>query len=327
MPEQDLYAVLGVARNADADTIKKAFRAAALRFHPDRNPGNKAAEDQFKAVNRAYEVLSDPQRKQMYDQFGDVALRDGFDPSQFRHSQGPWSAGGGVNMGDLFGQGFGGAGGGTPADFSQIFDQFFQGQRPSSVPGGGPGRGGFGGPGAGARATGRNLEAEISVDLPTAVRGGEISINFNGQPLRVRIPSGVRPGARVRVPGKGMPSPAGPPGDLILTLRIAEHPFFVIEGDDLGVRIPLTLLEAWRGARVKIPTPDGEVVVKTPPRANSGMKLRVRGKGMPATQQQPAGDLIVTLMIALPPNVPAADALMAQLENVYLGDPRADLRF
>ncbi len=317
MPEQDLYAALGVARNADADTIKKAFRAAAMRYHPDRNPGNKPAEDRFKAVNRAYEVLSDPQRRQMYDQYGEVSLREGFDPSHLRQSRGPWSTGGAVNIEDLFG------GGGQPQgpDVSQIFDQFFQGGR-------GPGMGGFGGPGRpGPRSQGRNLEAEISVDLPTAVRGGEISINFNGQPLRVRIPSGVKPGAKVRVPGRGMAAPAGAPGDLILTLRIQEHPFFSIEGDDLCVRVPLTLLEAWRGARVRVPTPDGEVVVKTPPRANSGMKLRVRGKGLPGTAQHPAGDLIVTLLLALPPDVPATDALMTQLENVYLGDPRAELRF
>jgi len=317
MAEQDLYAALGVPRNADADTIKKAFRAAALRYHPDRNPGNKPAEERFKAVNRAYEVLSDPQRRQMYDQFGEVSLRDGFDPNHFRASRAPgWGQGPG-NLDDLFG---GGAAHGP--DVSQIFDQFFQ-QGRGPVAGGG-----FGGQGRpGARPAGRSLEAEVTVDVPTAVRGGEISVNFNGQPLRVRIPAGVKPGAKVRVPGRGVPSSSGPPGDLMLTIRLQDHPFFSIEGDDLCVRVPLTLLEAWRGARVRVPTPDGEVVVKTPPRANSGMKLRVRGKGLLGTAQQPAGDLIVTLLVSLPPDVPAAEALMTQLENVYLGDPRAELRF
>ncbi|MBL8603852.1 MAG: J domain-containing protein [Myxococcales bacterium] len=329
MADHDYYAALGVARNADADAIKKAFRTAALKYHPDRNPGDKVAEERFKAVNRAHEVLSDPQKRQLYDQFGEAGLREGFDPERFRQ-QSAWGPGGNIpNVEDIFG----GAGGGA-VDFSQIFDQFFQGGRGGPMPGGARRPGGPGGPGVppGHRgpmpgAQGRNLEAEISVDLATALRGGEITVNFNQQPLRVRIPAGVKPGARLRVPGKGVASPMGAPGDLMLVIQIKEHPFFWIEGEELHVRVPLTMLEAWRGARVRVPTPDGEVMVKTPPRANSGARLRVRGKGLPANGQRGATDLMVHLEVALPPDVPAIEAMMIQLENVYLGDPRAELKF
>jgi DnaJ-class molecular chaperone len=320
MGQKDYYEILGVSRNADADAIKKAYRTLALKHHPDRNPGNKKAEETFKAVNQAYDALSDPKKKSLYDQFGEMGLREGFNADQFRQYQHAAGSGaGGVPFEDLFG----GAGG----DPSSIFEQFF---------GGGMGGAGvhvnMGGRRGGSRSreavAGRDLESSVRIDLATAVRGGEVSISVHGTAVTVKIPPGTRSGQRLRLSGKGMPSPTnGRPGDLVLAIQVNEHPSFWIEGNDLHVRIPVTIPEAWRGARVKVPTPTGDVTVRVPAHTNSGAKLRLKGKGMPHAKGGEAGDLLGHIEIVLPADGASLDDAMQAIEHAHTTDPRAELKF
>lgn len=321
MAEKDLYAILGVARNADADTIKKAYRKLALQHHPDRNPDNKREEELFKTINHAYEALSDPKKRALYDEFGELGLKEGFDPQRVRQYQRWQAAGhGGPSIEDLFG--------GAPeegvVDFSSIFGQFFQGQ-----PGGGArrrrGAGGVSFETEGP-TRGPNLEGDIRIDLAQALRGGEMSLNIHGETIKVRIPPGAKDGSRLRIPGKGVPAPGGRAGDLMLTVHIEPHPSFWLEDDDLHVRIPITVAEAWKGAKVKVPTPEGEVVVRVPAKTNSGTKLRIRAKGVPGRGHHPPSDLIAHVEIVLPPHSASTDEAIDALEQAYTADPRADLR-
>lgn len=318
MSERDFYQLLGVPRTADADTIKKAYRALALKHHPDRNPGNKKAEETFKQINQAYDALSDPKKKALYDEFGEMGLREGFNADQFRQYQSATGgAGGAVNFEDMFGGGQGPGG----ENFASVFEQFFGGGVPGGVrPGGRRAR-------PAAPRIGADFEGAVTIPLPTAVRGGEVTITVRGESLTVKIPPGVRDGHKLRLSGKGESPPGGRAGDLILTIHLEEHPFFWMEGDDLQVRIPITIVEAWKGAKVKVPTPDGEVTVRVPPKTNSGAKLRLRGKGLPAGVGRPASDLIAHVSIVLPSESVEANALMDRMEIAYAGDPREALHF
>lgn len=317
MAEQDLYSVLGVSRDAEAEAIKKAYRALALKHHPDRNPDNKKAEESFKGVNHAYEILSDAKKRKLYDDFGEVGLREGFNADAYRQWQATGGGGGGGSQGGGFEDIFG-AGGGN-VDFSEIFGQHFQGGRGS---GGSP----FGG-GRGRPRRGRDLESEVTIDLPLAVRGGEVTLNVRNESVRVRIPSGAKEGTRLRIAGKGMPSPGGQPGDLVLAVKVEAHPWFWIEDDDLHVRLPVALAEAWRGTKVTIPTPQGEVTLRVPPHTAHGAKLRLRGKGIPGSAKREASDLMVHVEIAALPETEATDEAIKLLETVQATAPRDDLRF
>lgn len=324
MADKDYYELLGVARTADADAIKKAYRALAMKYHPDRNPGDKKAEETFKAINSAYDVLSDPKKRALYDEFGEVALREGFNADQYRQYQsafgGAGGQGGAVNFEDIFGAG-GARGGGPGTDYGSLFEQFF---------GGGGGRAAPGGrrpPRQRAPAKGHDLEGEISIDLPTAVRGGEVGLSVNGTSITVKIPSGTRDGHKLRLGGKGVPAPGGVPGDLILTVKVLEHPSFWVEGDDLHMRVPVSFVEAWKGAKVKVPTPQGELTVRIPPHTNSGARLRLRGKGVPGTDHREPSDLIAHVEIVLPPNDAKLDETLVVLEAAYSSDPRLELKF
>lgn len=315
MAEQDLYQVLGLSRDADAEAIKKAYRALALKYHPDRNPGDKKAEEAFKSVNHANEVLSDPKKRKLYDDFGEVGLREGFNPEAYRQwqSAGGGGGGGGGGFEDIFGGGAGGA-----VDFSEIFGQYFQGGRGGGSP--------FGGV-RGRPARGRDLESEVTIDLPLAVRGGEVTLNVRNESVRVRIPPGAKEGTRLRIAGKGMPAPGGTPGDLVLAVKVEAHPWFWIEEDDLHVRLPVALVEAWRGTKVAIPTPAGEVTLRVPPHTAHGAKLRLRGKGIPGSARREASDLMVHIEVAPLPDVAATEEAMKVLETVQPTVAREDLRF
>ena len=321
MAERDLYAVLGVPRDASPEAVKKAFRAQALKHHPDRNPGDKKAEEAFKALNNAHEVLGDPKKRKLYDEFGEVGLREGFNPDAFRQWQGAGAgAGGGPNLEDLFGaQG----GGGGAVDFSELFGHMFQGGR------GGPFAGAGGGAGGRTRSTrGRDLESDLLIDLPLAMRGGEVTLTSRGEPIRVRIPQGTREGGRLRIPGKGLPSAAGGhAGDLLLEVKIEPHPYFWIEDDELHVRLPVALAEAYLGTKATIPTPSGDVTLRVPPKTVHGARLRVRGKGVPGTAKRPAGDLTVHVEVAPLPAGPEVDEAIALLAKVQPDVPRDDLKF
>jgi curved DNA-binding protein len=314
---QDFYAELGVPRGADADAIKKAFRALAMKFHPDRNPDNKAAEDRFKRVNRAYEVLSDPKKRAVYDEFGELGLREGFDPDRARqYTRWQQQGGGGPRLDDLFG-----GDPSQPVDFSSLFEGLF-GRA------GGAGGSPFGGFRSAAPTRGRDLEGELTIEFAQALRGAEVPVNVNGAPLTVRIPPGARDGSRIRVAGKGLPSSgAGTSGDLLLNLRVRAHDrFWLEESGELHVRVPITIGEAFHGGKIKVPTAQGDVTVTVPARAKSGAKLRLRGKGVPASRKTPASDLIVHLEITLPESTdPSLSEAISVLEKSYRGDVRIGL--
>lgn len=293
----DFYAVLGVPKDADASTIKKTYRKLARDLHPDKNPGNKEKEAKFKAVNRAYETLGDATKRKLYDEFGEEALREGFDAAKaraYKQWQDRAGNGGGFRGGGAYG------GGGGPVNLEDLFS--------GAVPGGSAGGGDpfadlFGrsqrrrGP-----QKGRDYEQELTVDFASAVKGTSLQLRnpSSPEPVTVRIPPGAAEGSRVRIPGQGGESPnGGPSGDLILVIHVEPHPLFTRDGDDLQVEVPIWVSEALKGARVKVPTFDGDVMVKVPAGTSSGTKLRLRGKGV-ARKAKPPGDLYVRFMIHVP---------------------------
>jgi curved DNA-binding protein len=317
----DLYAVLGVAKNADGNTIKKAYRKLAGKLHPDKNPGNKATESQFKKVNHAYDVLGDPKKRKLYDEFGEEGLREGFDPERVRTYR-DWAsrqAGGGA------GRTPGAGGEGQPIDLEEMF--------------GGGAAGGFGdlfgdliGRSRRARGPvrGPDLESEITIDFASAVRGATLDLRLQGSassPVTVRIPPGASEGSRVRLAGQGGASPSGgPPGDLVLTIHVSPHPHFRREGEDLHLDLPVTIAEAYRGAKVKVPTVDGSVTLKIPEHSQSGNVVRLRGKGV-VKKGRPPGDLYVHFLVQIPTDTaPEVAELVDRLAKFHPDDPRKDIR-
>jgi len=341
---RDLYEVLGVPRGADDETIKKAYRKLARKHHPDVNPGDKAAEERFKAISEAYGVLSNEEKRRAYDEFGDVALEGGFDAENARRMKDEFESRFGrgsfarAQAGEPFGaegaggagafEGFSGAGGeGFAFDLDDLLGDLFSR------------RGWQGGPaGAGARGArrarrGADLEAELVLDLREAARGGERRLSLTRptadggvkqENVTVRIPAGVADGGRIRVPGKGGEGANGaPPGDLFATIRLRPDPVFRLEGRDLHVEVPVTVAEATLGAKIEVPTLDGRATLTIPPGTDSGRKLRLRGKGMPNPAGGDAGDLYVTLQIRVPRDLD--DDARAKLEALGRFDP-PDLR-
>jgi DnaJ-class molecular chaperone len=316
----DLYAVLGVPKNAEPDVIKKTYRKLAGQLHPDRNPGNPKAEARFKKVNHAYEVLSDPAKRKLYDEFGEEGLREGFDHERVRAHR-EWSSR------QPRGGGQGGARGG-PGDTVDLEDLF-----------GGAGNTGFGevfGDWMGRTRRGRgpskgpDLESEITIDFASALRGATLDLQTQGRagaPVTVRIPAGANDGSRVRISGQGAPSPnGGSPGDLVLTVHVTPHAQFRREGDDLHVDLPITIGEAYHGAKVRVPTAEGAVTLKVPARTQSGHVVRLRGKGV-TKKGRPAGDLYVHFLVQIPSNDSTEVAeLVDRLGAFQAEDPRRDIQ-
>jgi curved DNA-binding protein len=310
------YEVLGVARDADQDAIRKAYKDLARKYHPDRNK-DAGAEDRFKEVNAAYDVVGDEEKRKLYDEFGEISTRPGFDAEkarQWSRQAGGFPRGGGAGFpGGGGGFGFGGDfdfGGG--ADMDDVLSALF-------------------GEGAGRvrRGRGRDQVAEMTVDPISAITGAETTIQVprpdgTVESLKVRIPAGVNDGGTLKLKGQGLPPPGGGAcGDLLLKLRIPDHPVLRRSGDDVEMDLPITVLEAVKGASVTVPTPTGPVTVKVPPGTSSGAKLRVRGKGV---QKSTPGDLYLVLKIVIPASADAAVLEAAEkIEAAYGGDVRATL--
>lgn len=313
---RDLYKVLGVAKDADEKTIKKAYRALAKRNHPDLNPEDAAAEARFKEASAAYEVLSDAARRADYDEFGEDALKQGFDAEQARAWKAAQGQRGGPGFSGFGGQGFGAQGFGAQGFGGQGFD-------PADL---------FGdlfGQGMGARgarhARGQDLRAEVELDFESAALGAQHEFHFEGgKRLKVKIPSGVEDGETLRLRGKGGEAPAGQgePGDLLLTIQVCPSQVFERDGLDVHTTLALTVSEAVLGASVRVPTLSGAVSMKIPAGAQSGKKLRMKGKGIKRGKR--SGDLYVRLEVHVPTQVTEeVERALRTLEAAYIQHPRS----
>lgn len=322
--EEDLYSILGVSRGADTDEIKRAYRQMARKYHPDVNPDDPEAEEKFKKASAAFEVLGDPEKREIYDEFGLEGLREGFDPEQARqYKQWQQASPGG---------GFGPGGqrvyrGGAEASFQDLFGEIFGGRSPFDTSDF-TDFGGFQTP-----VKGRDITASLELDFVRAIEGGEMQLAVQGrsQPMKVRVPPGVRDGERLRLRGKGGPPPQTPhgegePGDLFLEISVEPHPRVRREGLDLYMDVPITIPEAVRGTRVNVPTPWGEYAVTIPEGVDSGSKLRLKGQGVRRGGEQ--GDFYVVVQINSPGNVDeSVRRALEQIDDAYEQEVRADLRW
>jgi DnaJ-class molecular chaperone len=352
---KDLYAALGVDRKASTDDIRKAYRKLARKHHPDVNPGNKQAEEKFKDISFAHDVLGDERKRKLYDEFGHEGLQAGFDPNRAREYK-RWQESGGFGFaGAPGGHAQGDAGNGSfdfgsfrvrrgeGGGFADIFgDLFGQGARETSP-----------GPEAG-----QDIETPLEIGLLDALRGITTAVTVRRptpcttckgsgrvgrkacttcagtgsvekrERLQVKIPAGVADGARVRVSGKGGSGRGGgSSGDLYFVVKVRPHPRIQRDGKDLTIEVPVTVSEAMLGATITVPTPQGSIKLKIPPGSQGGQRLRVAGRGAPDPKGGAPGDLYVRLMVQVP-TVDERDKLrdaLAAIEKAYDGDPRAEL--
>ncbi|RCJ20494.1 molecular chaperone DnaJ [Nostoc sp. ATCC 43529] len=310
---KDYYAILGVSKTASQEEIKQAFRKLARKYHPDVNPGNKQAEARFKEINEAYEVVSDPDKRKKYDQFGQYWKQAG---------QGFPSGGAGVDMGgfdfsqygnfdEFINELLGRFGGGSPRGGRQTYSYRTSTGAPSGF--GGFGDYGFQDAGAG---TSQDSEAAITLTFGEAFHGVQKRFSLGNETIDVRIPAGAKSGTRLRVRGKGQINPMTQQrGDLYLKVELQPHSFFQMEGDNLVCEVAITPDEATLGASIDVPTPDGMVNVKLPAGVRSGQSLRLRGKGWPLAKGG-RGDQLVKVAIAPPKD-------LSQQEREYYEKIRA----
>lgn len=369
MASKDFYEVLGVDRTASADEIRRTYRRLARESHPDRNPGDSKAEERFKEVTRAYEVLGDAGKREVYDELGMEAQAIDFDPERAKTYR-QWAEQ--QARGPRPGSGFGGGKGQGQPDLGDLFGDLFGGG------GGFPGFGGFGGfsdVGARGPGPGADVRTQMQIDFREAVLGGErrISLERPGAPvscsrcggtgrltarqggiqlqlpcdtcagdgatpgpseratLDVRIPPGIEDGQTIRLKGQGAPGPrGGPSGDLLIKVRVSDHPKLRRDGRDLHLDVPVTLREALLGGNIEIPTLDGKKVrLRVPPGVRPGQRLRIGGKGVAASKGEPAGDLYVHLFVALPtdasPDDPELRHAVEAIERRYQTPVRSEL--
>jgi curved DNA-binding protein len=311
----DYYKELGVERGATDAEIKKAYRKLASQLHPDKNPGDKKTETRFKAVNRAYQALSDSGKRRLYDEFGEEGLREGFNSDAARAYRSPGRGrgrAGGPSVEDMFSSsGMPGGGGGIGDLFGDLFGN--RGGRRGAEP----------------NMKGSDIASEVTVDFISALRGAELKLRLQdgGDEITVRVPPGAGDGDKVRIAGQGAPGPfGGPPGDLLLTIRVAKHPHFEREGLDLTLDLPITVGEAYRGAKVRVPTPDGPITLTVPKHAQSGQIARLKGRGV--KRKTETGDLYIRFQIKLPAATSdEIEAAVSTLESAMTGDVRADVHF
>jgi curved DNA-binding protein len=324
---RDLYAALGVPKTASADEIRSTYRRLARELHPDVNPSPSAAE-RFKEASAAYDVLSDPQKRALYDEFGAAALHSGFDPDKARAHQEWMRRQARDNVG----------GGSFGVDFGDLADLF------------GFGRGDWH-RAEYAAMRGEDVLARVEIDLADALRGIDVEVRVpilaactacrgraavscatcggvgqlrSEETVTARIPAGADDGSRLRVRGRGGASPGGPRGDLIIETRVRPHRHFKRNGLDLILLLPVRLDEAYNGATVRVPTPDGPVSLKVPPGSPSGARLRLKGRGVQRGDQR--GDLYVELDVRLPPAGDSAFGEAAErAASLYDGPIRRDI--
>lgn len=302
MSAKDPYETLGVSRSASAEEIKRAYRRLAKESHPDRNRGNKAAEQRFKQIQAAYEILGDAQRRAQYDRFG-----QGGPAPEFHRWQ---SAGGpGVEF-DV----------GSFGDLRDIFAQFFN--RSDGA------RGGKSARRSAPPQRGHDVETEIELGFQEAARGGTRTVQLSAvdgerpERLEFHVPAGVADGTRIRLAGRGAPGSAGR-GDLFIRCRVAAHPVFRRDGLDVILELPLTVPEALLGARVDVPTLDGPMRLTIPPCTSSGTKLRLRGKGIRDERSGETGDMYAVTRIIAPRALPDdVRALLERRADAFGSSPR-----
>lgn len=294
MAEKDYYEILGVKKTATEAELKKAYRELAKKYHPDKNKGNKEAENRFKEISEAYAVLSDKDKREQYDRLG----REAFGPG----GANPFA---GFDFSEFMGAGGRGrrAGGGgrrtTTVDFTDIFGDLF---------GAGRGGGGF------EAAPEPEMQAEVTIDFRDAVLGSTMSLQVGGESIKVKIPEGIREGQKIRVPRRGQA--------IQLTVHVRPHPFFERRGDDIHIDLPVTVGEAIRGADVDAPTIHGPVRMRIPPGTPGGRVMRLSGKGV--KKKSGAGDHYSRIVVVVPQNAP--DDAVDAIEQAYSENPRANLR-
>ena len=308
MEYRDYYKTLGVSRSASNKEIKKAYRKLARKYHPDLKPDDKSAEQKLKRINEAYEVLGDAEKRAKYDRLGASwyhhqargGRTGGFDWSNWAPGGQPGA--GGIDYGDLFGQGSAGG-------FSDFFNAIF---------------GAAGPPGAARgprRAAPKPLIQEVSVTLAEAARGTKRRLIKGKRTLDVKIPPGAKAGTRVRISGEGPRGPDGRPGDLYLKVRMEPDKRFERRGDDLYLKLSVDLFIAVLGGEVTVPTLSGSVSLSIPPGSQGGQTMRLRGKGMPNLEQPgKRGDIFVRLQLQVPPKLaPQEKKLWEQLARLRKG--------
>lgn len=311
--DKDFYKTLGVAKDVSDSDLKKTYRKLARKYHPDSNQGDAAAEAKFKEISEAYSVLSDPEQRAEYDEIRAMG-------SGARFTAGGTGAGGFEDVFSRFGQG----GRGQSADFEDIFAMFNQGQ------GGSFGSGrfgqtsggfrGFGGPRKGADVT-----ARTTLDFATAVQGETITLQGeDGKPFKVKIPAGVKDGQKIRLRGRGRPSPdGGENGDIVVSITVRPHPVFTRDGLNLRLTVPVKFTEATLGATIEVPTLGGDVVkLRVAPGTPSGRVLRVKGRGVKSSKG--TGDLLAELQVAVPAHLD--DAARSALEAFAAVEPKENPR-
>jgi len=288
----DLYKVLGVSKGASEEEIKKAYRKLARKYHPDRNPDDAAAEEKFKEVQGAYDTLSDPEKRKAYDQGGSPF--EGF-AGRGPFTAGPAGQGGFVDLGDILSSMFGRGGG--PRGFPQ--------------------------------QPGRDLETEVPLSFKQAIEGTRLTVPVGEKRYKVKIPAGVKNGARIRIAGKGEAGPeGGPPGDLYVITRVMPSPVFKqLDEGNLEVAVPIAVTEALRGATIEVPTLEGTKKIKVAPGTRHGTIQRLSGEGAPRPRGKGRGDIRYRLEIEVPKELSkeAREAVDELAEALNGGDPRAEL--